>query len=111
MGAHEIVAALLDAGADCNLQGSGGVTATMASAYVGAVHVVKELVTSGSCDLNIADANGATALDYALAVDDQSHKYQSEKTTLFRVDKVRAMQQKMTPAMKLLFEMDAGIQQ
>ena len=90
IGATEIVEALLDADADCNLQGTGGVSAMMAASYVGAIEVVMKLVGSKQCDVNLADLNGNKALDYASALDNQSTLYKSKDTVEFRVDKVRS---------------------
>ena len=57
---REIVAALIEAGADVNVAGEDGVTPLMNAARKGYSGLVRQLIESG-CDVNRTEINGATA--------------------------------------------------
>src|SRR5690606_42090976 len=61
----EVVRILLEAGADVNLQDSGGNTALMGVCFKGYPKVA-ELLTSHGADLNLQHSNGGTALMFAV---------------------------------------------
>ena len=60
----EAVNALIDAGADLNIQDSGGGTPLSFAAVVGYTDIARALIDAGA-DLNIQDNSGQTALHYA----------------------------------------------
>ncbi|XP_033252759.1 KN motif and ankyrin repeat domain-containing protein 2-like isoform X1 [Drosophila miranda] len=64
-GNGDMVAMLLEAGADINIQDEDGSTALMCAAEHGRVDVVKHLLSSPECDSLIQDVDGSTAFKIA----------------------------------------------
>ncbi|SPP75527.1 KN motif and ankyrin repeat domain-containing protein 2 isoform X2 [Drosophila guanche] len=64
-GNGDMVAMLLEAGADINIQDEDGSTALMCAAEHGRVDVVKHLLSSPDCDSLIQDVDGSTAFKIA----------------------------------------------
>ncbi len=64
----DIVAILLERGADINEAGSDGKTALIRAAWYGHTDVVKILLEKGA-DVNAKDKKGKTALNYAVEKD------------------------------------------
>ncbi|KAH8355322.1 hypothetical protein KR093_010902 [Drosophila rubida] len=64
-GNSDMVAMLLDAGADINIQDEDGSTALMCAAEHGRVDIVKHLLSQQDCDSLIQDVDGSTAFKIA----------------------------------------------
>uniref|UniRef100_H3BCE9 KN motif and ankyrin repeat domains 3 n=1 Tax=Latimeria chalumnae TaxID=7897 RepID=H3BCE9_LATCH len=65
-GRIEMVRALLDCGADVNIQDDEGSTALMCASEHGRVEIVKLLLAQPGCDISILDNDGSSALSIAL---------------------------------------------
>ncbi|XP_064552120.1 KN motif and ankyrin repeat domain-containing protein 2 isoform X2 [Drosophila montana] len=64
-GNSDMVAMLLDAGADINIQDEDGSTALMCAAEHGRVDIVKHLLSQQDCDSLVQDVDGSTAFKIA----------------------------------------------
>ncbi|KAM8713423.1 hypothetical protein ACLKA7_013699 [Drosophila subpalustris] len=64
-GNGDMVAMLLDAGADINIQDEDGSTALMCAAEHGRVDIVKQLLSQQDCDSLVQDVDGSTAFKIA----------------------------------------------
>ncbi|KAK5930637.1 hypothetical protein CgunFtcFv8_026857 [Champsocephalus gunnari] len=65
-GRQEMVRALLDCGADVNVQDDEGSTALMCASEHGRAEIVKLLLEQPGCDISIVDNDGSNALSIAL---------------------------------------------
>uniref|UniRef100_A0A8C4TL73 Uncharacterized protein n=1 Tax=Erpetoichthys calabaricus TaxID=27687 RepID=A0A8C4TL73_ERPCA len=65
-GRQEMMQALLDCGADVNMQDDEGSTALMCASEHGRAEIVKLLLAQPGCDVSIADNDGSNALSIAL---------------------------------------------
>lgn len=65
-GRQEMVRALLECGADVNVQDDEGSTALMCASEHGRAEIVKLLLEQPGCDISIADNDGSNALSIAL---------------------------------------------
>ncbi|XP_058494364.1 KN motif and ankyrin repeat domain-containing protein 3 isoform X2 [Solea solea] len=65
-GRQEMVRALLECGADVNVQDDEGSTALMCASEHGRAEIVKLLLEQPSCDISIVDNDGSNALSIAL---------------------------------------------
>ncbi|KAK2908033.1 hypothetical protein Q8A73_009106 [Channa argus] len=65
-GRQEMVRALLECGADVNLQDDEGSTALMCASEHGRAEIVKMLLEQPGCDISIVDNDGSNALSIAL---------------------------------------------
>uniref|UniRef100_A0A8C8TH60 KN motif and ankyrin repeat domains 3 n=1 Tax=Peromyscus maniculatus bairdii TaxID=230844 RepID=A0A8C8TH60_PERMB len=65
-GHQDMVAALLECGADVNVQDADGATALMCASEYGRLDTVQLLLAQPSCDLTILDNEGTSALAIAL---------------------------------------------
>ncbi|XP_039623021.1 KN motif and ankyrin repeat domain-containing protein 3 [Polypterus senegalus] len=65
-GRQEMMQALLDCGANVNMQDDEGSTALMCASEHGRAEIVKLLLAQPGCDVSIADNDGSTALSIAL---------------------------------------------
>lgn len=65
-GHQDMVAALLECGADVNVQDADGATALMCASEYGRLDTVQLLLAQPGCDLTILDNEGTSALAIAL---------------------------------------------
>ncbi|KAM8888132.1 KN motif and ankyrin repeat domain-containing protein 3-like [Synchiropus picturatus] len=65
-GRQEMVLALLECGADVNVQDDEGSTALMCASEHGRAEIVKVLLEQPGCDISIVDNDGSNALSIAL---------------------------------------------
>ncbi|KAM8822278.1 KN motif and ankyrin repeat domain-containing protein 3-like [Synchiropus picturatus] len=65
-GRQEMVLALLECGADVNVQDDEGSTALMCASEHGRAEIVKVLLEQPGCDISVVDNDGSNALSIAL---------------------------------------------